>query len=90
MAGDVPARHTGTNGTAPRSRRPRRALAARIQTPERPRRPHLIEPPRRIPPDEAKARMAALDALGHELTDEELRELSETRPGTPPWPPHDH
>ena len=89
MAGDASARHTVAKGTAPASRRPRRVLAPRSQTPERPRRPHLIEPPRRIPPAEAKARMAELDALGHELTDEELRELSETRPGKPPWQPRD-
>lgn len=78
MAGDVPARHTVAKGTAPR-----------IKTPARSRRPRLIEPPRRIPPAEAKARMAALSALGGDLTDDELRELSETRPGTPPWHKHD-
>jgi len=40
---------------------------------------------RQLPEIEAMNQMAQLDDWGGEMTDAELRELSETRPGRLPW-----
>lgn len=40
---------------------------------------------RQLPEIEAMHQMAQLDNMGGEMTDAELRDLSETRPGRLPW-----
>lgn len=76
----MPRAHHGTvkRGSIPAARNMTRSTKATRET-------AVLQPARRIPAQDAIQLMATLDSLGGEMTEKELRILSETRPRTGPW-----